>query len=973
MWNKLFKKKQSKSANKSQNDAPTKQTTPPASTTTFCFSFRGAKKPNNDHYNKMNENFQYFQHESEIYRKPDYNRRHEYSQLYQPVQHRHPDENQQLNEIFIEIPQPNIRLDLCPVCSRKFAPETLLKHVIICEKINTKKRKPFDSSKQRLNGTEFASVSATSSPVATNRLTPSRFESRVSPPKTLQRKLSETSLKSQPATSTSSHYNMSRKNSSVSLGGGTPRLSVKRSLVQQNEKCPYCERNFGFKAYDRHVEWCKEKSLIKPSPDTATVSAAKERMKTRITYKAPCLKTKRTTTREKYSNSCNGSTNSLADFDSHLNSMSSSMTSEHGLYDPFLSAKKQLEELFTPTSSTPTTQMINSMMVPTTPSSEVNKVNNINNDIMSKSLTLTSQAVNSPKTPQPIPKMQSNFKRTSSLRISNRKPKPTIYTPPVKSNIHCGITDDGPISPNFVKATDYDELPIKSPYSAIKMCEKNLKQNQVMPLRVSPARASPSPTMPSINQPILRDKNAALTRKNLKLDIRNPNKPLHQDYPLSKTDSLALFLKYENELTAKLSEKEMKDKSNSLSKRSQATNNLTSVGLSLDHKLPDINHGISTTTPQPTPRITNGKSFDERNALISIDNFHKNPQENINEEKKSHSAPVKTMNACDNLPELNNGNNVSDKSRSPSMDRKTGEEESPQSGRRSALRRQKKYNIDNILFGIDNEQEVKSTTPSSGSDNSNNNSLIRPTSRTSNTESIFEDFDFDQFIASFNDDDQFPIFKDYKALLNKTVNDDNSNKPLNDTNKSQPEENPFGLTKNLVDTKPIPIQQPQRSEAELSGLEKLDNLCKMLSGNSDSDESNSLETDSQAIRSKSSADSAYGSLSSQSRQSQSPFDHRKMTNNNFSTFRPTPPPPPIRQHLELKTTEIVLNPVKPPYFQETIMIPRNGNVLLNRSTSTESSKSDAPYSKFCHECGYKFVVPTAKFCIECGVRRIKMV
>jgi ribosome-associated toxin RatA of RatAB toxin-antitoxin module len=43
-------------------------------------------------------------------------------------------------------------------------------------------------------------------------------------------------------------------------------------------------------AYDRHVEWCKEKALIKPNPDVAAVSAAKERMMTRINYKAPNLR-----------------------------------------------------------------------------------------------------------------------------------------------------------------------------------------------------------------------------------------------------------------------------------------------------------------------------------------------------------------------------------------------------------------------------------------------------------------------------------------------------------------------------------------------------------------------------------------------------------------------------------------------------------------------------------------------------------
>lgn len=460
---------------------------------------------------------------------------------------------------------------------------------------------------------------------------------------------------------------------------------------------------------------------------------------------------------------------------------------------------------------------------------------------MSKSLTLNniSHVAISPKTPQPIPKMQSNFKRTSSLRLSNRsKPKPMIYTPSVKSNIHCGITDDGPISPNFVKATDYDELPIKSPYSAIKMCEKNIAQNQIQ----IPVRASPSPTMPSITKPLLRDKNSALIRKNLKLDLKNPNLP-SADYPLSKTDSLALFLKYENEMTAKMSEKEMKDKSNSLSKRSQ----LTQGG-----KLPDINGHQQQQQPV---KVNNGDR-----PLISIDNLNKS-QPDDNNQTKSHSAPVKLINACDNLPLLTNGSG-SDKSRSPSMDRKTDEESPPQgrrSGGASTLRRQMKYNMDNILF--DTDPEMKST-PSS-SDNSNNNSLKRPDSRASTAETIFEDFDFDQFIASFTDDDKFPIFKDYKMLMTKSPSKVDDNNTNNNSIKNKSLTQTQNSPKNVIDTKPIPIQKSpgKFSEAELSGLEKLDTLCKMLSGNSDSDESNSLETDPgelQTARSKSSADSAYG-------------------------------------------------------------------------------------------------------------------
>lgn len=71
----------------------------------------------------------------------------------------------------------------------------------------------------------------------------------------------------------------------------TPRPTLKRSLSQQNEPCPYCERCFGFKAYDRHVEWCREKALLtKNANNSQSISAAKERLQARIQYKAPQIK-----------------------------------------------------------------------------------------------------------------------------------------------------------------------------------------------------------------------------------------------------------------------------------------------------------------------------------------------------------------------------------------------------------------------------------------------------------------------------------------------------------------------------------------------------------------------------------------------------------------------------------------------------------------------------------------------------------
>lgn len=58
-----------------------------------------------------------------------------------------------VSENDIEI--PSILLP-CVVCNRTFRPEALAKHVKVCEKSLVKKRKKFDSSKQRIQGTDLA-------------------------------------------------------------------------------------------------------------------------------------------------------------------------------------------------------------------------------------------------------------------------------------------------------------------------------------------------------------------------------------------------------------------------------------------------------------------------------------------------------------------------------------------------------------------------------------------------------------------------------------------------------------------------------------------------------------------------------------------------------------------------------------------------------------------------------------------------
>ncbi|XP_015837997.1 uncharacterized protein LOC657204 [Tribolium castaneum] len=165
----------------------------------------------------------------------------------------------------------------CQTCGRTFLPLPLKKHAPICEKNATKKRKVFDSLKQRVEGTDLA-----------------QFHQ-----KSYLKKPLESAPKPQKNQWEENHQKLvdairSAKGNMSSVKKATPPPSL-------NERCPFCERHFGPKAFDRHVEWCKEhRSRIQKSP--ANVLLAKERLEARTKYKVPPLtKSKRVTVKEKYS------------------------------------------------------------------------------------------------------------------------------------------------------------------------------------------------------------------------------------------------------------------------------------------------------------------------------------------------------------------------------------------------------------------------------------------------------------------------------------------------------------------------------------------------------------------------------------------------------------------------------------------------------------------------------------------------
>ncbi|XP_043475057.1 uncharacterized protein LOC122506798 isoform X3 [Leptopilina heterotoma] len=179
---------------------------------------------------------------------------------------------------------PSILLP-CAICARTFAPKSLEKHAKICEKSSIKKRKPFDSAKQRIQGTEL------------EEFLPKQENKRSYQDERIPRTKSSWKL---------THDEFLR---TIRAARGEPTEVITRQSTNQitsgaptraNEKgiCPTCYRQFGIKAYERHVAWCKERSTRLPvSPAT---NVAKERLEARIRYRAPALKNRRPTVREKY-------------------------------------------------------------------------------------------------------------------------------------------------------------------------------------------------------------------------------------------------------------------------------------------------------------------------------------------------------------------------------------------------------------------------------------------------------------------------------------------------------------------------------------------------------------------------------------------------------------------------------------------------------------------------------------------------
>lgn len=156
----------------------------------------------------------------------------------------------------------------CKICGRTFFPVALKKHGPICQKTATKKRKTFDSSRQRAEGTDIPTVKP--------------LKPRPEPPK----KPSNWRRKHEEFIAT---IRAAKGLDQALKEGGKLPPPPPPSYDPDYIQCPYCQRRFNENAADRHINFCKEQAARisnkgKFSTDT------KGKASSRTQYKPPALK-----------------------------------------------------------------------------------------------------------------------------------------------------------------------------------------------------------------------------------------------------------------------------------------------------------------------------------------------------------------------------------------------------------------------------------------------------------------------------------------------------------------------------------------------------------------------------------------------------------------------------------------------------------------------------------------------------------
>ncbi|KAK4473433.1 hypothetical protein MN116_002803 [Schistosoma mekongi] len=149
----------------------------------------------------------------------------------------------------------------CPNCGRHFREDIINRHKVVCLKSATKKRKPFDSVKQRIQGIEEANQKILGGASVTKSVETERKIAQVEARKHQWHKKHEEFIK---AIRAAKEYTIA-KQTGKPLPPPPPPV-IDPDLIQ----CEYCLRRFNEKAAERHIQFCREKHSRLPTNTTTS-------------------------------------------------------------------------------------------------------------------------------------------------------------------------------------------------------------------------------------------------------------------------------------------------------------------------------------------------------------------------------------------------------------------------------------------------------------------------------------------------------------------------------------------------------------------------------------------------------------------------------------------------------------------------------------------------------------------------------
>ena len=172
-----------------------------------------------------------------------------------------------------QMPEESSPTSPCPHCGRSFNSQAMVKHVRICEKVFLKKRKAFNTQKQRIQDSEQASLMKQGAleekrnPLLNNKKTGAipkwklqsmAFRAICHPgknpaPNQLINNNAKVMGKSNIKGMGMNNKNMNMGNMGYDMGG------ISNAMTYGYKHCEFCNRNYNEEAYNKHLNFCKRR------------------------------------------------------------------------------------------------------------------------------------------------------------------------------------------------------------------------------------------------------------------------------------------------------------------------------------------------------------------------------------------------------------------------------------------------------------------------------------------------------------------------------------------------------------------------------------------------------------------------------------------------------------------------------------------------------------------------------------------